>query len=219
MQVVEDVTSGGSIQLIYGPMFSGKSSELLRRIRRNTVAKRRCLVIKYSKDNRYSTDNLATHDRVQWTAMPCEKLVEAQEYAEDYDVIGIDEGQFFPDVVEFSENMANKGKLVIIAALDGTFQRKPFGAVLELVPLAEHITKLTAVCMMCQSDASFSMRLSHETAVEVIGGADKYIAVCRSCFHKYSENPETIDLITLGSVIKQLEQEAAPAAGLEVTSQ
>mgnify|MGYP001055552487 CR=1 FL=1 len=79
---------------------------------------------------------------------------------------------------------ANSGKIVIVAALDGTFQRKPFGKVLNLVPLAETVTKLSAVCVMCQDDAAFSVRLSNETAVEVIGGADKYIAVCRTCYHE-----------------------------------
>lgn len=88
----------------------------------------------------------------------------------------------FPDVDTFSEKMANAGKVVLVAALDGTFQRKPFGTVLNLVPLAETVTKLTAVCMMCQADAAFSLRLGSETQVELIGGADKYIAVCRRCF-------------------------------------
>lgn len=87
--------------------------------------------------------------------------------------------------------MANQGKIVIVAALDGTFQRKPFGSVLNLVPLAETVTKLTAVCMMCQADAAFSLRLGSETQVELIGGADKYIAVCRRCFVESSINMET----------------------------
>lgn len=79
--------------------------------------------------------------------------------------------------------MANRGKVVIIAALDGTFQRKEFGSILQLVPLAENVTKLSAVCVYCQKDAPFTMRISEETEVELIGGADKYVAVCRSCFN------------------------------------
>jgi thymidine kinase len=140
----------GEMQLIFGPMFSGKSTELLRRIRRHTIAKRKCLVVKYANDTRYSKDNLATHDRMEWVAQPATTLREVLHVAQDYDVIGIDEGQFFPDI-DLAEKLANQGKTVIVAALDGTFQRKPFGKVLELIPLAEDVTKLTAVCMICQN--------------------------------------------------------------------
>src|SRR5690348_9043635 len=87
----------------------------------------------------------------------------------------------FPDLVEFCEKMADMGKTVIVAALDGTFQRKPFGNVLNLVPLAESVCKLNAVCMLCQKDAAFTKRTVQDTALEVIGGADKYVAVCRAC--------------------------------------
>ncbi|KYQ93107.1 thymidine kinase [Tieghemostelium lacteum] len=116
--------------------------------------------------------------------MPCTVLEEAKKQAEEHDVIGIDEGQFFPDVVDFSEDLANKGKIVIIAALDGTFQRKPFPTILNLIGKAEDITKLTAVCMVCFNDAAFSKRTVSDESVELIGGTDKYISVCRSCYHK-----------------------------------
>eukprot|EP00455_Lapot_gusevi_P031526 TRINITY_DN3421_c0_g1_i3.p1 TRINITY_DN3421_c0_g1~~TRINITY_DN3421_c0_g1_i3.p1 ORF type:complete len:310 (+),score=85.02 TRINITY_DN3421_c0_g1_i3:138-1067(+) len=182
--------SRGQIQLIFGPMFSGKTGELFRRLRRYTVAKKKCLLIKYSRDTRYSVEQASTHDQQQLHATPCERLSEISQQALDADVIGIDEGQFFPDIVEFSESMANEGKVVIVGCLDGTFQRKPFGRVLELVPLAEHLTKLTSVCMICQSEAAFSKRLGSEMDIEVIGGADKYIAVCRQCYmHDSSSSP------------------------------
>src|SRR5690349_15640390 len=103
--------------------------------------------------------------------------MEHVEVALSYDVVGIDEGQFFPDTTQFCELLAQRGKIVIVAALDGTFERKPFGAVLELLPLAETVTKLSAVCMGCYRPAAFSKRLGAETEVKVIGGADKYIAV------------------------------------------
>lgn len=89
----------------------------------------------------------------------------------------------FPDVVTFSEEMANRGKVVIVAALDGTFQRKPFGRICDLIPLAESVVKLTAVCQICQASAAFTKRLGDEKQIELIGGADKYIAVCRHCYH------------------------------------
>eukprot|EP00048_Salpingoeca_helianthica_P017586 m.238016 g.238016 ORF g.238016 m.238016 type:complete len:215 (-) comp21530_c0_seq1:292-936(-) len=172
----------GSIEVIFGPMFSGKTTELLRRIRRFSLAQRTCLVVKYSKDTRYSQEGVSTHDRQVSEAVACSRLSEVQELAMKYGVIGIDEGQFFPDVVPFCETLANAGKSVIVAALDGTFQRKPFGSVLELIPLAESVVKLSAVCMLCYADAPFSKRLGTETEIEVIGGADKYVAVCRECF-------------------------------------
>lgn len=117
-------------------------------------------------------------------ALPACLLRDAAQEALGVAVIGIDEGQFFPDIVEFCEAMANAGKTVIVAALDGTFQRKPFGTILNLVPLAESVVKLTAVCMECFREAAYTKRLGTEKEVEVIGGADKYHSVCRLCYFK-----------------------------------
>jgi len=175
--------SRGQIQLIIGPMFSGKSTELIRRLKRYQVAQYSCLIVKYAKDTRYHDTGIATHDRQVLKAVSATTLEELNERAKAYDVIGIDEGQFFPDVVGWCEMMANCGKMVMVAALDGTFQRKPFANILELVPLAEYVVKLQAVCMNCFGEGSYSKRICQEKEVEVIGGADKYMAVCRSCFH------------------------------------
>eukprot|EP00041_Stephanoeca_diplocostata_P015195 m.288391 g.288391 ORF g.288391 m.288391 type:complete len:226 (+) comp19960_c0_seq11:177-854(+) len=186
-------SSDGSIQLILGPMFSGKSTELLRRIKRYSIAKNRCLVIKYINDTRYSKDRVSTHDRQEFEATAANKLFDVERETDDVDIVGIDEGQFFPDLVPFAEKMASVGKTVIIGALDGTFQRKPFGTILELVPMAEHVVKLNAVCFNCGADAPFSKRIVDDTAVEVIGGADKYVAACRRCFTRPNseQNPQT----------------------------
>merc|ERR1712141_383577 len=100
-----------------------------------------------------------------------------------------DEGQFFPDIIEFAESMANNGKTVIVAALDGTYQRKGFANILELVPLAEHVIKLTAVCMICFEDGSYTKRITEDKEVEVIGGSDKYMATCRRCFNSNAKTP------------------------------
>jgi len=97
------------------------------------------------------------------------------------DVIGVDEGQFFDDICIFAEHFANMGKTVIISALDGTYQRKPFGKIPYLVCLAEEVVKLQAVCQ-CGKDAAFTKRISDDTEEEVIGGQDKYVACCRTCF-------------------------------------
>ena len=180
-------------------MFSGKSTELARRIRRYKVANRQCMVIKYANDTRYEDEPgrqeagtegaatlkacVVTHDRQALTAYPAKALADVDNVVHAFDVIGIDEGQFFGDVVEFCEKWANEGKVVIVAALDGTFQRKAFNTVLGLVPLAEEVTKLSAVCSVCCEKAAFTKRIgTSDTAVELIGGAEMYVATCRACF-------------------------------------
>ncbi|XP_015679650.1 thymidine kinase, cytosolic [Protobothrops mucrosquamatus] len=187
----------GQIQVIFGPMFSGKSTELMRRVRRFQIAQYKCLLIKYAKDTRYCVNGVSTHDRNTMEAMSACCLKDVQQEALNSTVIGIDEGQFFPDIVEFCETMANAGKTVIVAALDGTFQRRAFGNILQLVPLAESVVKLNAVCMECFHEASYTKRLGTEKEVEVIGGADKYHSVCRVCYfknrqHLVSENKENL---------------------------
>ncbi|XP_058417748.1 thymidine kinase, cytosolic isoform X2 [Diceros bicornis minor] len=130
----------GQIQVILGPMFSGKSTELMRRVRRFQIAQYKCLVVKYAKDTRYSS-HFSTHDRNTMEALPACLLRDVTQEALGVAVIGIDEGQFFPDISEFSEDMANAGKTVIVAALDGTFQRK-----VEVIGGAD---KYHSVCRLC----------------------------------------------------------------------
>ncbi|XP_028395628.1 thymidine kinase, cytosolic-like [Dendronephthya gigantea] len=178
----------GQIQVIFGPMFSGKTTELVRRVKRYQIANHSCLLIKYDKDVRYDEDRVSTHDQQKMAAVPCHKLSNIKKKAMNYNIIGIDEGQFFPDIVEFCEELANKGKTIIVAALDGTFQRQAFGNVLSLIPIAENVVKLNAVCMNCFKDAAFTMRLGSETKVEIIGGAERYWSVCRECFNLPNNN-------------------------------
>lgn len=174
----------GNIQVVLGPMFSGKSTELIRRIRRYIAAQQKCLILKYTKDTRYHTNNIATHDQIMCEAIPCAQLRNFESTALEHDVIGIDEGQFFPDIAEFCEQLANAGKTVIVAALDGDFRRQPFGRILDLIPISEDVLKLKAVCVQCHGDASFSKRIVESEQIELIGGADKYIASCRNCFRQ-----------------------------------
>ncbi|KAK7002765.1 thymidine kinase cytosolic [Biomphalaria glabrata] len=202
-------TSSGQIQIIFGPMFSGKTTELMRRMKRYQIANYRCLIIKYAKDIRYDLNGIATHDRQTLAAISAEILSDLQSEALKHDVIGIDEGQFFPDIVQFCDKLANQGKIVIVAALDGTFQKKGFGDILNLVPLAEHVLKLTAVCMNCYNEASFTKRKGSETEVEVIGGSEKYLAVCRQCFTSPNKKrtplkPVNVNKETLSATTKKL---------------
>ncbi|XP_077527013.1 thymidine kinase, cytosolic-like isoform X2 [Haemaphysalis longicornis] len=155
----------GQIQLIIGPMFSGKTTELMRRLKRYEIANHKCLIVKQAM-----------------AAVKATTLIDLRDMMSDFRIIGIDEGQFFPDIVEFAEDMAEAGKIVVIAALDGTYQRQGFPNILTLVPLSESVIKLSAVCMLCFAEAAYTKRRGCEKEVEVIGGADKYMAVCRACY-------------------------------------
>ncbi|KAK3782179.1 hypothetical protein RRG08_032930 [Elysia crispata] len=204
--------SHGQIQVIFGPMFSGKTTELMRRMKRFQIANYSCLVIKYAKDVRYDVSGIATHDKQVLAALPTENLTNLYSEAVKHDVIGIDEGQFFPDIVSFCDKLAELGKVVIIAALDGTFQKKGFGDILNLVPIAESVVKLNAVCMSCFGEGSFTKRKGSEKKVEVIGGTEMYLATCRNCFHSPNKsrsplktlNVEKHEDTSLKAVSKQL---------------
>lgn len=168
-------------------MFSGKSTEvmpkqLIRRIRVNRIRDSSCLLIK-TPDARYdSLYEIVTHDLNRISARVCSQLDDVYEEALNYNVVGIDEGQFFPDLVKCCDDLANQGKTVIVAALDSDFRRKPFEEVCNLMAKAESVTKLLSVCFYCKSDAAFSVRISGEDAQKVVGGVDKYKAACRSCY-------------------------------------
>ncbi|KAG8172505.1 hypothetical protein JTE90_017586 [Oedothorax gibbosus] len=169
----------GQIQLIFGPMFSGKTTELVRRLNRYRMAGQCCLFVTYGKDRQGIFQSVSTHDKQSHSAIRATTLADLRTLAIYYSVIAIDEGQFFPDVETFAEDMADRGKIVIVAALDGTFQRKAFGNMLQLVPLAESVVKLTAICMLCFGEASFTQR---------VGPPDirvgEYKSVCRTCYQQ-----------------------------------
>lgn len=166
-------------------MFAGKTSELLRQIRRYHVACKRCLIIRHESDLRYSSDSVVTHDKQAMKAVSTTELLTLSELVSNYDVVGIDEGQFFSDLVPAVKHFIDLGKIVVISALDGDYKREPFGHVLELVPLADNVTKLKAICGLCYvNEAPFTKRITEETSQTCVGGADKYVAVCRSCFYK-----------------------------------
>ena len=184
----------GRIQLILGPMFSGKSTELLRKLRVFEYAMHKLLIVKFKGDQRYCNDDpenvdfgkLSTHQKDMRLALSVDKLTTIKEKYPEYlassTIIGIDEGQFFDDIVEFSIEMANLGKIIIVAALDGDFRQKPFGNILQLVPHAESVIKLSSVCMSCFKESSFTRRLnSNDKRVKVIGSENLYACVCRRC--------------------------------------
>ncbi|KAL6658060.1 hypothetical protein ACP70R_004307 [Stipagrostis hirtigluma subsp. patula] len=175
----------GEIHVIVGPMFAGKTTALLRRVQAESSNGRSVVLIKSDKDNRYGLDSVVTHDG---TKMACWALSELSSFRdklgiESYDkvdVIGIDEAQFFDDLYDFCCKAADHdGKVVVVAGLDGDYKRKKFGSVLDIVPLADSVTKLTARCELCGRRAFFTLRKTQETKTELIGGADVYMPVCR----------------------------------------
>ena len=171
----------GKLSLIIGPMFSGKSTILLTRYRRYQIAGKKCLLIKYANDNRYenSGEMLVTHDQLSYKATSCHMLSEANDFIQDYDVICIDEIQFYEDAGIYCDLWANSGKIVEVCGLNGDYRRKPFEQISYLIPMSDNITFVTAVCKDTGKDACFTMRLSNEKEQEVIGSTDKYQAVSR----------------------------------------
>ena len=175
----------GQIQVIFGPMFAGKTTELIRRIKRYQYSKYKCIIVKSSI---ISSDQVITHDLISFQAISTHNLYDIKNKIIDFDVIGINEGQFFPDLSKFCEEMANLNKIIIVAALDGNYLRKPFGNILDIIPLAESVIKLSAICMNCQDDASFSKRITDEIEENLVGGSDKYTVLCRECYHQANKN-------------------------------
>lgn len=178
--------SVGHIELILGPMFAGKSTELLRRARRYGHAKQRVLLVKPACDTRYGALRVSTHDMQSQDATPLETLAAVWERRDEFDVLAVDEGQFFPDLAAECGRLADAGKVVVVSALSGTFERVPFPQVAALAPLCERADLLSAVCD-CGADAPFS-RLLRRDGVGAdsvkIGGKGDYAAVCRACWNQ-----------------------------------
>ncbi|KAL1567619.1 thymidine kinase [Salvia divinorum] len=175
----------GEVHVIVGPMFAGKSTALLRRITAESDSGRTVAMIKSSKDTRYAVDAVVTHDGTKFPCWPLPDLLSfklkigAKAY-QKVDVIGIDEAQFFGDLYDFCCEAADlDGKTVVVAGLDGDYLRRSFGSVLDIIPLADTVTKLTARCELCGKRAFFTLRKTGELQTELIGGADVYMPVCR----------------------------------------
>lgn len=182
----------GSLHLILGPMFAEKSTTLLRQFRRYQLTKKKCLLVKYQGDDRYTDkDYIATHDRILSTeqAYPCHHLSELEHKhgvdLDGFDVICIDEIQFFPDKLEFCQKWRGRGKIVVVCGLYADFQRYPFPELPELIAICDKAEFLKAICIDCYQDkATTSHRLSDETDRVVVGGSDKYVPLCQSCYEQ-----------------------------------
>ncbi len=181
----------GRIESIVGSMFSGKTTELQRRINRykyQPINTPKIGIIKWSKDG--INEEVVSHDGHKLKAdFKPNKLMDIIDELKDYRVIGIDEGHFFPDdLVKFCEILADSGKIIIVAALDSDYLRRPLEHVTELMAKSESVVKLMAICQYCGKDAAFSLKTEENDELYKVGGDDLYKAVCRGCHKKHNKN-------------------------------
>src|SRR5689334_2764980 len=192
-----DIVTGniGWIEVICGPMFSGKSEELIRRLRRAMIARKRVEVFKPAIDDRYSADEIVSHGDSRMTS---QVVKDAGEIVERIDwrseVIGVDEANFMgPRLVDAAQRLADSGKQVIIAGLDTDYMGRPFAPMPDLLAMAESITKTLAICMRCGNPAKHTQRLIVSEELIVVGAAGAYEARCRRCFEPGIPRQESLN--------------------------
>ena len=183
------------LELLIGPMFSGKSTALTHRIERYRLSKQRCVVLKWSEDVREkeTVETLMTHGGYKVACIRVQRLMDFVPNYDKYDVIGIDDAQFFKDIERFCDLVVDIGKKTVIAAgLDADFRRNPFPNIINLIPKAEKVKKFSAICVLCGTKAYFSAKLSkykfNECDVIDVGGEEKYTVLCRQCYLKEHKN-------------------------------
>lgn len=175
----------GSIEVITGSMFSGKTEELIRRLRRARFAGLKVEIFKPSLDKRYSEIRVVSHDENSIHSTPVDSPASILLLTGDVDVVGIDEAQFFDEsIIDICSALADKGIRVVVAGLDMDFARKPFGPMPGLLSIAEYITKVHAICMRCGNLAQYSFRKSAEEKIVLLGEKDVYEPLCRRCYNK-----------------------------------
>tara|TARA_B110001452_G_scaffold231582_1_gene208472 strand:- start:1216 stop:1758 length:543 start_codon:yes stop_codon:yes gene_type:complete len=178
-----------SIHLITGCMFSGKTSALINAAKMNKLLNKTVIIINYENDTRYSDNNkVMTHSGTSVECIPCAKdllfMLQDDLFIKKADVICINEGQFFDKLVEFCVNMCELGKEIHVCGLDGDYLRRPFGEILNLIPICDTYTKLYALCMNCKNGtyASFTKKTIKTDNLIEIGSTEMYIPVCRQCY-------------------------------------
>lgn len=180
---LENAKKSGWIEVICGSMFSGKTEELIRRLKRAKFANLKVEIFKPAIDVRYSEEEVVSHNSTSILSTPVESPSSILLLAGNVDVVGIDEAQFFDDsIIEVCQTLASQGVRVIVAGLDMDFLGKPFGPMPYLMAVAEHVTKVHAICVRCGDPALHSHRLSKNDKLVVLGEKDIYEPICRHCF-------------------------------------
>ncbi|MGH9969806.1 MAG: thymidine kinase [Pyrinomonadaceae bacterium] len=184
-------TMSGWIEVISGAMFSGKSEELIRRLRRAKIARQKVQVFKPEIDSRFSNDHIVSHSEMRHESSNVQSVAELLAKLEpDTEVVGIDEAQFFDnDLVEVANQLAKRGVRVIIAGLDQDYTGKPWEPMPQLLAIAEYITKTHAICMKCGQPANYSQRIFESEERVAVGAVGMYEARCRRCFVPHADAP------------------------------
>lgn len=181
----------GSIEVICGSMFSGKTEELIRRLKRAQFAKQKVEIFKPKIDTRYHEMDVVSHDANAIMSTPVPTSANILLLANDVDVVAIDEAQFFDmELINVCNKLANNGVRVIVAGLDTDFEGKPFGPMPQLMAIAEHVTKVHAICMQCGALANYSFRKSADKSLVMLGETESYEPLCRECYNKSFQKSE-----------------------------
>jgi thymidine kinase len=173
----------GWIEVICGSMFSGKTEELIRRLRRAQIARQKVAIFKPKIDVRYSDDHIVSHNQQRIPSIAVEKASDILQYVSQAQVLGVDEAQFFDNtLVDVCRQLANSGRRVIVAGLDKDYRGVPFEPIPQLLCEAEYITKTLAICVKCGNPANYTQRLSKSAERVLLGATDTYEARCRKCY-------------------------------------
>jgi thymidine kinase len=184
-QFTKESGQQGWIEVICGSMFSGKTEELIRRLRRADFAKQSILLFKPFIDDRYATEAVVSHQGQSWEAKRIAASIDILHIWSGQQIVAIDEAQFFDkDIVQVCMELANKGARVIIAGLDMDYKGLPFGPMPQLMAVAEYVSKVHAVCVQCGKLAQFSHRTVSQTEQVLVGAVEKYQPLCRGCYQK-----------------------------------
>jgi thymidine kinase len=174
----------GWIEVITGCMFSGKTEELIRRLRRAQIAKQKVKIFKPRIDARYSENSIVSHNEQSLPSILIDDIIEVLNHSDDAQVIGIDEAQFFNEsIIHICNSLASKGKRIIVAGLDQDYTGKPFEPIPQLLAIAEYITKQHAICVVCGNPADKTQRKTSESERVIVGAANIYEARCRKCHY------------------------------------
>ena len=181
---IDGKNNNGSIEVICGSMFSGKTEELLRRLNKAKFAKKKIEVYKPIVDNRYDTNKIVSHNKNHINSRAVENAEEILKLSKEPDIIGLDEVQFFDaEIVAVCNFLANSGVRVILAGLDMDFEKKPFGKMPELLAIADHVTKVRAICVSCGHEANYSYRINGNKNIIHLGQQENYQPLCRNCYN------------------------------------
>jgi thymidine kinase len=186
-EITNNINSG-NIEVICGSMFSGKTEELIRRLKRAQIAKKKIAVFKPHVDARYNKSKIVSHNNNSFDSYVIKNAREILQEVENYNVIAVDEAQFFgDDLLSIINLLANKGKRIIVAGLDMDYLGNPFGIMGNILAISNNITKLQAICDRCSNLASYSFRKNNNPSLIHVGDKKEYLALCRKCFIKKHE--------------------------------